>query len=68
MDKIKFLSSYNTDQIHVYIWKMRTDLLSSSNKPTRGDYLGYISIKIESILYIKIDKYGWKSMNIDNNR
>ena len=48
---------YNTDQIHVYIRKMRTDLLFSSNTPTRGDYLGYKSIKIESILSIKIDKY-----------
>jgi hypothetical protein len=36
---------------------MRTDLLFSSNTPTRGDYLGYKSIKIESILSIKIDKY-----------
>jgi hypothetical protein len=38
--------------------KCRTrHLLFSSNTPTRGDYLGYKSIKIESILSIKIDKY-----------
>jgi hypothetical protein len=29
-----------------------TDLLFSSNTPTRGDYLGHKSIKIESILSI----------------
>ena len=40
---------------------MRTDLLFSSNTPTRADYLGYKSIKIESILSIK-------SNDIDENR
>ena len=42
-----------TGQIHVYLRKMGTDLiLFSSNTLTRDDYLGYKSIKIESILSI----------------
>jgi hypothetical protein len=49
----------------MYLRKMGTDLLFSSNMPTRGDYLGYKSIKIESILSIQIDKYRRKSIIID---